>query len=82
MCVVSSGTGSMTLPVCELGVELFGSDLSRDMLDKCALKAKAMGHEVTLVQSDFCCVAEKSTGSSISSPVRATPCPTCPTRTC
>ena len=33
---VSIGTGTMTLPVCDLGVELHGSDLSRDMLDKCA----------------------------------------------
>ena len=71
---VSIGTGTMTLPVCGLGVELFGSDLSQDMLDKCALKAKAMGHEVTLVQSDFCTVAGKfdrqfdlvaSTGNSL-----------------
>ena len=30
---VSIGTGSMTLPVCELSVKLSGSDLSRDMPD-------------------------------------------------
>ena len=71
---VSIGTGSMTLPVCELGVELTGSDLSADMLEKCALKAQQMGHSVPLVQSDFCKVAEKfdhqfdlvaSTGNSL-----------------
>ena len=71
---VSIGTGSMTLPVCSLGVELFGSDLSTDMLEKCALKAKSMGYEVSLVQSDFCAVTEKfnrqfdlvaSTGNSL-----------------
>lgn len=71
---VSIGTGSMTLPVCELGVELSGSDLSRDMLDKCALKARDMGLDVELVQSDFCSVAGKfdrrfdlvaSTGNSL-----------------
>ncbi len=71
---VSIGTGTMTLPVCELGVELYGSDLSADMLEKCALKAKEKGYHVPLVQSDFCRVAEKfdrqfdlvvSTGNSL-----------------
>lgn len=71
---VSIGTGSMTLPVCDLGVELSGSDLSRDMLDKCAKKAVEKGYDVKLVQSDFCSVAEKfdrqfdlvaSTGNSL-----------------
>lgn len=71
---VSIGTGSMTLPICDLGMELTGSDLSRDMLDKCAKKAAEMGYDVQLVQSDFCTVSEKfdrqfdlvaSTGNSL-----------------
>lgn len=71
---VSIGTGSMTLPMCALGVELCGSDLSADMLEKCAKKAAGMGYSVPLVQSDFCTVAEKfdrqfdcvaSTGNSL-----------------
>ena len=71
---VSIGTGTMTLPVCRLGVELYGSDLSADMLDKCAKKAAGMGHSVQLTQSNFCTVAEKfdrqfdlvaSTGNSL-----------------
>lgn len=71
---VSIGTGTMTLPVCDLGVELYGSDLSRDMLDKCAQKSEEKNWPVKLVQSDFCSVAEKfdrqfdlvaSTGNSL-----------------
>lgn len=71
---VSIGTGSMTLPVCELGIELTGSDLSRDMLNKCAVRIAEMGINVPLVQSDFCSVAERfdqqfdlvaSTGNSL-----------------
>jgi len=71
---VSIGTGTMTLPVCELGIELTGSDLSRDMLDKCAAKAAEKGFTVPLVQSDFCTAAVKfdrqfdlvaSTGNSL-----------------
>lgn len=71
---VSIGTGSMTLPVCDLGVELYGSDLSGDMLEKCAAKAAEKGFRVPLVQSDFCSVAVKfdrqfdlvaSTGNSL-----------------
>lgn len=71
---VSIGTGTMTLPVCGLGVELYGSDLSADMLEKCAKKAAQMGHSVSLVQSDFCRVGKKfdrqfdlvaSTGNSL-----------------
>ena len=36
---VSIGTGGMTLPLQELGMELFGSDLSEAMLARCREKA-------------------------------------------
>ena len=32
---VSIGSGSVTLPLCELGVQLAGSDLSEEMIRKC-----------------------------------------------
>ena len=50
---VSIGTGSMTLPLQELGIEIYGSDLSEAMLDRCGKKAEAKGQPVTLKQSDF-----------------------------
>lgn len=50
---VSIGTGSLTLPLAEMGVELYGSDLSETMLAKCADKAASKGLGVTLRQSDF-----------------------------
>ncbi|MDO5401618.1 MAG: class I SAM-dependent methyltransferase [Eubacteriales bacterium] len=48
---VSIGSGSMTLPLTDLGVTLSGSDLSRTMLEKCA--GKAAGKHVELQCSDF-----------------------------
>lgn len=50
---VSIGSGSVTLPLAELGIELSGSDLSECMLDRCRQKAEARGYAVTLRQSDF-----------------------------
>ncbi|MCR5723397.1 MAG: class I SAM-dependent methyltransferase [Lachnospiraceae bacterium] len=50
---VSIGSGSVTLPVTELGVKLSGSDLSSDMLKNCEEKASARGVGVTLKKSDF-----------------------------
>ena len=50
---VSIGSGSVTLPLCELGVELSGSDLSESMLKNCAKKAENRGLSVELKQSDF-----------------------------
>ena len=50
---VSVGTGSMTLPLQELGIEIFGSDLSEAMLTRCRAKAKAKQKPVVLQQSDF-----------------------------
>lgn len=50
---VSIGSGSVTLPVLELGVELSGSDLSEMMLKNCEKKAKKANHSVVLKRSDF-----------------------------
>ena len=50
---VSIGTGGMTLPLQELGVEVFGSDLSEAMLSRCRDKAAAKGRPVECRQADF-----------------------------
>lgn len=50
---VSIGTGGMTLPLQELGIEVFGSDLSEAMLARCREKAAKKGRPVELRQTDF-----------------------------
>lgn len=50
---VSIGTGSLTLPLAELGFFLCGSDLSSSMLSKCAENARSKGLEVRLLECDF-----------------------------
>ena len=50
---VSIGTGSMTLPLQELGIEVFGSDLSETMLSRCRSKAEAKRRPVECHQGDF-----------------------------
>lgn len=50
---VSIGSGSVTLPLAELGIELSGSDLSQAMLDNCRKKAQRRGYPIDLRQSDF-----------------------------
>lgn len=50
---VSIGSGCVTLPLAELGVELSGSDLSETMLDHCRKKAERREYPVDLRQSDF-----------------------------
>ena len=50
---VSIGTGGMTLPLQELGIEVFGSDLSEAMLARCREKAAKKGRPVELLQADF-----------------------------
>ncbi|MDD3242194.1 MAG: class I SAM-dependent methyltransferase [Eubacteriales bacterium] len=49
----SVGTGNLTLCLAELGYEVSGSDLSADMLKRCAHKARARGMEMPLKQCDF-----------------------------
>ena len=50
---VSIGTGSMTLPLQELGIKVYGSDLSESMLARCRMKAAAKQKPVELRCSDF-----------------------------
>lgn len=50
---VSIGSGSVTLPLCELGIQLAGSDLSEEMIKKCKLKASAARYDVELKRCDF-----------------------------
>ena len=50
---VSIGSGSVTLPVLDLGVELCGSDLSETMLKNCGKKAGKVSGNVTLKCTDF-----------------------------
>ena len=50
---VSIGSGSVTLPLCELGVQLAGSDLSEEMIRKCKEKASAStGNSLPHVNND------------------------------
>ena len=49
----SIGSGNLTLPLCELGVQVFGSDLSYELLEACDKKAKSRGFSLKLRQSDF-----------------------------
>lgn len=50
---ISYGTGSLTLPLAELGVSLYGSDLSEAMLKRGREKADEKGLQVDLRQCDF-----------------------------
>lgn len=50
---VSIGSGSMTLPLQELGIEISGSDLSETMLSRCGKKAAAKQKPIELKCSDF-----------------------------
>ena len=59
---VSIGTGSMTLPLTELGIRISGSDLSRNMLDRCRKKCKERSIPITLRCSDFRTVAGEFDG--------------------
>lgn len=58
---VSIGTGSLTLPLAEMGVSLFGSDLNENMLKKCCEKAEKRGLSVNLRSCDFRCLKKKFT---------------------
>lgn len=50
---VSIGTGNLTLPLCDLGIKLAGSDLSESMLAKCREKAAKKGVDIALHLCDF-----------------------------
>ena len=55
---VSIGTGSMTLPLADLGIQIAGSDLSEKMLSRCRKKCEARNIPATLKRSDFRTVAD------------------------
>lgn len=59
---VSIGSGSVTLPVTDLGVRLSGSDLSEVMLRKCREKADAKNLSLELACCDFRTVSEHFSG--------------------
>lgn len=50
---ISIGTGGLTLPVAELGIELYGSDINENMLDRCREKAKGKNIKIDLRACDF-----------------------------
>lgn len=50
---VSIGTGSMTLALQELGIDIYGSDLSESMLEKCNIKAHKKGKPFETKCADF-----------------------------
>ena len=50
---VSIGTGDMTLPLQELGIDIYGSDLSEAMLSRCNAKAVAKDRPIELKCNDF-----------------------------
>ena len=50
---VSIGTGGMTLPLQELGIEIAGSDLSEAMLSRCGEKSAAKQKPIELKCCDF-----------------------------
>lgn len=71
---VSIGSGSVTLPLADLGVCVRGSDLSKSMLENCRKKADARNIDVELRRCDFRTVANQfetkfacvaSTGNSL-----------------
>ena len=50
---ISIGTGTMTLPLWDLEISLFGSDLSQSMLSRCQIKAENKHIPVELKCCDF-----------------------------
>ena len=50
---VSIGSGGMTIPLLDLGMDVSGSDLSEEMLDRCKKKAEARNKNLELKCSDF-----------------------------
>ena len=59
---VSIGTGGVTLPLAELGVDLYGSDLSDKMLAQCRAKALTRKTKIELQLSDFREIAQTYSG--------------------
>ncbi len=71
---VSIGSGGMTIPLLDMGMDVTGSDLSEAMLERCKKKVKARGKDIQLKCTDFrdlSCFGDKkfdmvvSTGNSL-----------------
>lgn len=71
---VSIGSGNTTLPILDLGISLWGSDLSGAMLERCRKKAEERGYQPDLRVCDFRKLSEQfgehfdcvaSTGNSL-----------------
>ncbi len=62
---VSVGSGNLTLPLAELGVELHGSDLSEAMLERCREKAGKREIPINLRLSDFRRLDEAFDGGAV-----------------
>lgn len=50
---ISIGTGSVSIPLLDLGISLSGSDLNQNMLDRCGAKISEKGFSPDLKRSDF-----------------------------
>ncbi|MBQ3890725.1 MAG: class I SAM-dependent methyltransferase [Lachnospiraceae bacterium] len=71
---VSIGSGGMTIPLLDMGMDVTGSDLSEAMLERCKKKVEARGKDILLKCTDFrdlSCFGDKkfdmvvSTGNSL-----------------
>jgi SAM-dependent methyltransferase len=49
---LACGTGRLTIPIAQAGVEIFGLDLSRSMLERARAKAEQAGVEISFVEGD------------------------------
>ena len=53
VCECACGTGSLTLPLCALGYQMTGVDLSPDMLFEASQKARKAGAMIPFVKQDM-----------------------------
>lgn len=53
MCECACGTGSLTLPLQQLGYEMMGIDLSQEMLWQAAQKARKAGFGIPFIRQDM-----------------------------
>lgn len=73
---VSIGTGNLTLPLAEMGVTLYGSDLSRAMLEKCGENAVKRGIHVHFCEDS--CAEKRLSGQHVGCAAGAGEDPLCP----
>ena len=53
VCECACGTGSLTIPLCQLGYQMTGVDMSADMLFEAAQKARKAGAMIPFVKQDM-----------------------------